>query len=87
MGKKYKRTPQTHPLAVGPPEQVRQSGPPTGALAVDGGVPEMQEEGQAPALRDVVRFRVQFGQGVGQPRLGRGDGLDMTGISEFERLV
>ncbi len=84
LGQKYRRTAQTHPLAVGPPEQVRQPGPPTGALAVDGRVPEMQEEGQAPALRDVVRFRIEFGQGVGQPRLGRGDALGMTGISKVE---
>merc|ERR1711964_304413 len=56
-------TPNTS-STTGPPEQIRQASPPGRATAVDGAVSEVQEERQTPALRNLMRLRVQFGQVV-----------------------
>ena len=64
------------PLAIRPPEQIGQSRPPTGPFAVDGGIAQVQEESQAPALGNVVGFWVEFGEGVREFEFG---GVDCLG--------
>lgn len=51
-------------LSVTPPEQIRQSGPPTSTLAVQCTWLEVQEERQAPTLRDFMWLGVKLGQSV-----------------------
>jgi len=36
---------------------------------MDGGIPQVQEEGQAPALRDVVWLRIELGQRIREQSL------------------
>ena len=63
-GQKTGRQGITYPLPISPPKQIRETGPPSRALAMNSRVLEVQEERQAPSLWNVVRFGVDLGQGI-----------------------